>query len=167
MQGPITVGLSADNNDPSQIAGSCPSANCTWQTYASLAFCSSVKDVTSTIVENCIHRFTGVSTLGSASANFSETCSVSTLPLRKYWQLRHPNLAEGNYSIITPDENPGLLIINTSIADSPLDLENEAANQNLTIVSSSKSLVGAVVLEAIILYMQQAPVGPFNSASPF
>ena len=45
--------------DPSEVAGSCSSGNCTFPTYGTLGVCSKLDDVTPTIVHDCHHEDTG------------------------------------------------------------------------------------------------------------
>ena len=53
MEDAIQSGLVGNSSVASQVSGVCPSANCTWDPYVSLAFCSNVEDVTPTISKNC------------------------------------------------------------------------------------------------------------------
>lgn len=49
LEAAVNVGLYGNVGDRSQVTGSCPSANCTWEPYTSLAFCSTAEDVTGTV----------------------------------------------------------------------------------------------------------------------
>ncbi|KAF2100257.1 hypothetical protein NA57DRAFT_73867 [Rhizodiscina lignyota] len=53
MEAAINDGLGKDTNSISQVTGDCWSQNCTFNPYTSLAFCSTVEDVSPTIITNC------------------------------------------------------------------------------------------------------------------
>lgn len=103
MQNAIITGLVGNNSIPSQVLGTCPSANCTWNMYTSLAFCSTVQNVTSTMVEHCSKRQQGVTSSGEISfaVPFNRTCNVSTSAL------------EDKGNITSPTANLESLIIST------------------------------------------------------
>jgi hypothetical protein len=69
MYGAVAAGMLQSNNDPSQVTANCPTNNCTWSPYTTLAFCSSVEDVSSKLSLDC--------TQDSQSCNF--TIQDSTL----------------------------------------------------------------------------------------
>lgn len=82
MQNAIITGLVGNDSVPNRVSGTCPSANCTWDMYSSLAFCSDVRDVTSTLVQYCIEDQQTIETgLGEgigSTVPFNMTCNVST-----------------------------------------------------------------------------------------
>ena len=82
MQDAIQNGLVGNNNALSQVAGFCPSANCTWEPYTSLAFCSTVEDVTSSILKEC----------GTTDLDERElySCNVTTKELRAGYMAEDP-----------------------------------------------------------------------------
>ena len=49
----IEAGLTNTDTSPSSVTGDCPTGNCTWPDYLSLGVCSSVDDVTPSIIEQC------------------------------------------------------------------------------------------------------------------
>ena len=49
----IEDGLTNLDSDPSSVAANCPTGDCMWQDYFSMGTCSSVDDVTSSIIEHC------------------------------------------------------------------------------------------------------------------
>ena len=53
MQAAIQNGLIYQNADPSNVKGDCTTVNCTWPDYSSLGICSSVDDVTPTVINHC------------------------------------------------------------------------------------------------------------------
>ena len=78
IQNAAGAGLLRNDSDPSQVSGFCPTANCTWEPYDSLALCSTVEDVTSAIILEC-HNHTS---LPDNSLLNSETCNISTTALK-------------------------------------------------------------------------------------
>lgn len=71
MEGSIAAGMLQNTNDPSQVEATCPTSNCTWSPYTTLAFCSSVEDISSKLTL----RWAGT----AGTANF--TVEDSTLNL--------------------------------------------------------------------------------------
>lgn len=53
MQVAVTSGLLTTDASPSDIKGTCQTGNCTFEDYSSLAICSSVDDVTPTLIAHC------------------------------------------------------------------------------------------------------------------
>lgn len=53
MQAAVTSGLLTTDASPSDIKGTCKTGNCTFADYSSLAICSSVDDVTPTLIAHC------------------------------------------------------------------------------------------------------------------
>ena len=49
----IEAGLTIRDTSPSSVTGDCPTGNCTWPDYLSLGICSSVDDVTPSIITHC------------------------------------------------------------------------------------------------------------------
>ena len=49
----IAAGLANTDASPSSVTGDCPTGNCTWPDYLSLGICSSVDDVTPSIIAHC------------------------------------------------------------------------------------------------------------------
>jgi hypothetical protein len=49
MVSAINAGLLADGAHPSTVTGDCPTSNCTWGSYTSLAICSSVREIYSQV----------------------------------------------------------------------------------------------------------------------
>src|ERR1700753_1656442 len=54
MRTAIQQSLVGADSDASHVSGYCPTNNCTWQPYTSLAFCAStVEDISATIDKTC------------------------------------------------------------------------------------------------------------------
>ena len=106
MQNAIITGLVGNNSIPSQVLGTCPSANCTWNMYTSLAFCSTVQNVTSTMVEHCSERQQGVTSSGEISfaVPFNRTCNVSTSALEDKGNITSPTANLGISYYFDPQE---------------------------------------------------------------
>ena len=69
IQNAAGAGLLRNDSDPSQVSGFCPTANCTWEPYDSLALCSTVEDFTSGIILECLN-------------DTSQSCNISTAALK-------------------------------------------------------------------------------------
>ncbi|KAL9615217.1 MAG: hypothetical protein Q9167_000311 [Letrouitia subvulpina] len=53
MVAKLTDGLMNNNISPSNVSGSCPTGNCTWDIYQSMGVCASVIDVSPSITSRC------------------------------------------------------------------------------------------------------------------
>ena len=78
IQNAASAGLLRNDSDPSQVSGFCPTANCTWEPYDSLALCSTVEDVTSAIILDCQNT----PSPGNLSSASSGSCNISTAALK-------------------------------------------------------------------------------------
>lgn len=78
IQNAASAGLLRNDSNPSQVSGFCPTANCTWEPYDSLALCSTVEDITSAIILDCHDT----SPLDNSSSASSESCNISTAALK-------------------------------------------------------------------------------------
>ena len=100
IQNAASAGLLQNDSDPSQVSGFCPTANCTWEPYDSLALCSTVEDVTSAIILDCHDT----SPLENSSSASSASCNISTAALKAAgspdvkmpWELETVHLAVSN-----------------------------------------------------------------------
>ena len=82
----IEAGLTNTDTSPSSVTGDCPTGNCTWPDYLSLGICSSVDDVTPSIITNC----------GSSSDNGNpNSCSFSVPALKEDPPFSGTNLSLG------------------------------------------------------------------------
>ena len=77
MRTAILTGLNGNDNDPSAVSGSCPTSNCTWNPYTSLALCPGVvEDISSAIQKECL---TETYADGGGTVTF---CNVTTSTLK-------------------------------------------------------------------------------------
>jgi hypothetical protein len=100
MRTAILTGLYGNENDPSTVSGSCPTPNCTWHPYTSLAFCPSlVENVSSTIQKQCVNL-----TFGDDDTQYT-FCNVTT-----------NNLAVNSISGVScPSENIGVYSVSQNV----------------------------------------------------
>ncbi|KAF2661085.1 hypothetical protein K491DRAFT_674373 [Lophiostoma macrostomum CBS 122681] len=141
--------ISGNAKGPSQVSGSCPSTNCTFPEYYSLAFCATIKDETMTITEDCTQEeyTVGISSSGNMltssadkTIDFDKYCNFSTQALTKNWQEARVKPSE--YGFASPDNNLGLLLI----------------NKKDSFWGDESALAHPVVMDGTYLYNQQAPV---------
>lgn len=62
MEAAINSAIIQTPADPSDVPGNCSSGNCTFPIYQTMGVCSTLDDITPTIVRNCHHENTGAST---------------------------------------------------------------------------------------------------------
>ncbi|KAF2647027.1 hypothetical protein K491DRAFT_763891 [Lophiostoma macrostomum CBS 122681] len=147
MRGPLNIGLASNDNDPSQVLGSCSSSNCTWGIYKSLSLCASVEDVTSTIVQNCTTGDISYPVFVGDRLVFNQSCNVSTHALSGISKDDPNALAGKAYGIMTPWENFGLFELYWPLEDDPIDTAWRSR---------------AVAMNAVLIFMQQSPSSRAN-----
>ncbi|KAF2099841.1 hypothetical protein NA57DRAFT_75345 [Rhizodiscina lignyota] len=81
IEAAINDGLAKTNNKLSQVSGVCPTHNCTFEAYTSLAFCAVIEDVTSDITADCSTAIK--SALDEANPNVGCTFSVDNATISK------------------------------------------------------------------------------------
>ena len=82
----VEAGLTNTDTSPSSVTGDCPTGNCTWPDYLSLGICSSVDDVTPSIIAHC------ESPTDNGDPNY---CSYSVPALKQDPPFSGSNLSHG------------------------------------------------------------------------